>query len=143
MKIKDAIKNWFINWRNFSGTATRKEFWVGFIFSVLLFFVVFLFILAGLAGIAKNYIGEAYAMIGYLILTFGYGIYFVIQTISASVRRFDDAKVSKWWASLIGVAFVSNLLTHTIGPITIYPVIACCLTLIILWSMPSKLKEVA
>jgi uncharacterized membrane protein YhaH (DUF805 family) len=138
--MKSSIKKWFANWRNFRGTSTRKEYWVGLIFSFVFFFVLFLFILSAIAGdIVKLFeVDEKAVLISYLTITSTYLIYYLIQIVSATVRRLNDAGKNKWWASLVVIAVMFYFLNTLLGQVVIYPIVISIITLIFLCLLPSK-----
>ncbi|OCG41442.1 aminopeptidase [Gilliamella sp. Fer2-1] len=93
--------NWFIdcitkNYANFNGRARRKEYWMYFLFNLLL------------VGIALNLITVILGSISHSLLSvmtfvqFIVSIALVIPGLAVTVRRLHDIDKSGWWI-LIGV----------------------------------------
>ena len=83
--------NWYLEvlkkYAVFSGRARRKEFWMFFLFNLIITFVLgFIEVLVGGPGI-----------VGTL-----YGLALLIPSIAVSVRRLHDINHSGWWL-LIGL----------------------------------------
>mgnify|MGYP001376233442 FL=1 len=92
---------WFLkvvrdNYSNFSGRASRKEYWMFF-----LFYMIF----AIVAMVADNFLGTDFTVgEGYYAVSMGYGWIYVlfmlalfIPTIAVMVRRLHDVGKSGWW----------------------------------------------
>ncbi len=73
----DYIKKAFINYANFKGRASRKEFWYFALFNLL---VATFFILLNLP-----------------ILVFIYALITLVPSVSLAVRRLHDVNMSGWW----------------------------------------------
>jgi uncharacterized membrane protein YhaH (DUF805 family) len=89
MNFPDAIKAGFTNWIDFSGRATRSEYWYFTLFLVLTGMVT------GIVDIAVFKIALKSSSNGPItnlvsLLTF-------IPMLSLSVRRFHDIDKSGWW----------------------------------------------
>ena len=96
MSFFDAVASAFRKYFDFSGRASRSEFWWFFLFCILLYMLAF--------SLTINDIGqpdesnpEAFLS---KALTSWFGIAFIvtlIPSISVSVRRFHDVNMSGWW----------------------------------------------
>ncbi len=84
MEFPQAIESGFKNYFNFTGRASRSEFWYFQLFLVL-------------AGFALTII-DAFATGGMLLSLWNLGI--VIPSISICVRRFHDIGRTGWWILL-------------------------------------------
>ena len=91
MNFFDAIKICFVKYTDFSGRASRSEFWL---FTLFLFIVsiVLLFLDPMLAGEAFLEYDDIFAPLGtiFSIITF-------IPAISVTARRLHDVNRSGWW----------------------------------------------
>lgn len=111
MGFGQSIKHVFSNMTNFSGRASRSEFWWFYLFITII--GVILSIVFGAAGTDSG------SGIGVNILSFIIYVILVLASLSVSVRRLHDSNKSGWLVLL-------NLLC-CIGPII----------LIIFWIQPS------
>lgn len=80
MTFQDSIKVCFTKYAEFSGTASRSEYW---------WFILFLFI----AGIVLSAIGPVVSG----LFTLGT----LVPSISAATRRLHDTQRSGWWQLLV------------------------------------------
>ena len=111
MGFGESIKHVFSNMTNFSGRASRSEFWWFYLFTVIIGLVL---------SIIVNTTGSNSASdLGINIITFVVYVILILATLSVSVRRLHDSNKSGWLVLL-------NLLC-CIGPII----------LIIFWVQPS------
>jgi uncharacterized membrane protein YhaH (DUF805 family) len=109
MGFGESIKHVFSNMTNFSGRASRSEFWWFYLFIVIVAAV--LSIIASATGASSGSGGGVITFIIYVIV--------ILAILSVSVRRLHDSNKSGWLILL-------NLLP-CIGPII----------LIIFWVQPS------
>ena len=103
MSFFDAVASAFSKYFDFSGRASRSEFWWFFLFCILLYMLAF--------SLTINDIGqpdesnpEAFLS---KALTSWFGIAFIvtlIPSISVSVRRFHDINMSGWWYVALQIA---------------------------------------
>ncbi len=80
----DAIKTGFLQFGNFSGTATRFEYW---------WFFLFVLVVTAVAAIIHE---RAYQIVA---------VIFLLPLIAAGTRRLNDAGRSGWWQRLLLVPF--------------------------------------
>ena len=83
--------NWYLEvlkkYAVFSGRARRKEYWMFFLFNVIILFVL---------GFVEGFAGSA----GIVSMLYSLGV--LIPSIAVSVRRLHDTDRSGWWL-LIGL----------------------------------------
>jgi uncharacterized membrane protein YhaH (DUF805 family) len=111
MGFGESIKHVFSNMTNFSGRASRSEFWWFYLFIVIVGTI--LSIIASATG------ADSSSGFGVNVITFIIYVILVLATLSVSVRRLHDSNKSGWLVLL-------NLLC-CIGPII----------LIVFWVQPS------
>lgn len=80
----DVVKTCFIKYADFSGTATRFEYW---------WFFLFVLLLACLAFIINNKLYQVFHLI------------IVVPLLAAGTRRLNDAGESGWWQLMFLVPF--------------------------------------
>jgi len=93
-----------IDYANFDGRVTRKEYWMFSLFYWLILLVASF--LLGFAGALDGGDSSPFAMIGLVVL----GIYIlalIIPVLSVTVRRLHDAGLSGWWALLSFIPIVN------------------------------------
>jgi uncharacterized membrane protein YhaH (DUF805 family) len=98
MTFTDAIKTCFNKYADFSGRASRSEFWWFQLF-LFLAYIVF-FVLA--AAISEMFV----ALMG----IFALGAF--IPTLAANVRRLHDTDKSGWWLLISLVPFIGIILLY-------------------------------
>lgn len=77
----------FENYANFSGRARRKEFWMFFLFFMILSFVT---------GIVAAIFVPIMGLFALLIFGLWY-LALIIPTLAVTIRRFHDSGRSGWW----------------------------------------------
>lgn len=101
--------NWYIQvlkkYAVFSGRARRKEYWMFFLFNILIAFA--LGIVEGILGIASESDQSVLATI--------YQLAILIPSISVGVRRMHDTDHSGWWLLVPIVNFVFAVIEGTRG----------------------------
>jgi len=96
MGFVDAVKAFYKNYFDFSGRASRSEYWWAYLGVIILFFVL---------GLLGGLLGEA----GMIVLGLFY-LAIIIPSISIGVRRLHDLDKSGWWYLLCLVPIVSLIL---------------------------------
>lgn len=111
MSFFDAVASAFRKYFDFSGRASRSEFWWFFLFCILLYMFAF--------SLSINEIGQPDESNpeAYLSKAFSswFGIAFIftlIPSISVAVRRFHDLNMSGWW--YFGLQIVPSILAQYI-----------------------------
>ena len=103
MNMKEAVTSVLTNWKNFSGRASRSEFWYFMLASILLGLIVSLIELAtGLVSIEEsNATGPLSSILNLLL---------AIPSIAVTSRRLQDYGYAGWWQlsyiTLIGIFVV-------------------------------------
>lgn len=106
--------NAIANYVNFTGVATRSQFWW---FQLQNFIIVLILYLIATAAVASNNEG----FIGFMGLVFMvYYLFMILPSLSIGARRLRDAGYSPWLLLVILIPFVGGIV------------------LIVLWCMPSK-----
>ena len=103
MNFFDAVKICFVKYTNFSGRASRSEFWLFFLFT----FVVSLM----LGFLDPLIVGESFIDYDELFppLSTIFTIAIIIPSIAVNVRRLHDVNRSGWWL-LIELTVIGILL---------------------------------
>ena len=103
MNFFDAVKTCFVKYTNFSGRASRSEFWLFVLFT----FVVSLmlgFLDPLIAGVSFMDYDEVFAPLSTI-----FTIAIIIPSIAVNVRRLHDVDRSGWWL-LIELTVIGILL---------------------------------
>jgi uncharacterized membrane protein YhaH (DUF805 family) len=98
MTFTDAIKTCFNKYADFSGRATRSEYWWFQLFFILVYLAL---------GVLSGAISEMFAM---LAIVFALGVF--IPALAAGVRRLHDTDKSGWWLLLGFVPLIGLLLIY-------------------------------
>ena len=114
MTFWGAYKAFWKNYVNFSGRASRKEYWFVFLWNVIIGSVLGLGLgvsLVGMAASAFSYGNGVTASLVFSILFGGilgvYALVAFIPLLSLAVRRFHDVGLSGWW---YGGLYIANLM---------------------------------
>ncbi|MBD2815668.1 DUF805 domain-containing protein [Xenorhabdus sp. Flor] len=104
--------NWYFqvfkNYADFSGRARRKEYWMFYLFNIIIFSAICI-----LGAILSDTIGSIVMLI-YALVAF-------IPSLAVTVRRLHDTNRSGWWFLLVFVpiggivVFIFTLLEGTEG----------------------------
>ena len=89
----DVLKNHYCD---FNGRATRKQFWMYFLFLVIFWILL---------GIVMSFLSDQAASIVSVVV----GLALLLPNLGISVRRLHDIGRSGWWI-LIGIIPVINLI---------------------------------
>lgn len=98
MTFTESIKTCFNKYADFSGRATRSEYWWFVLFIILAYIVI-----AALASVIPDI-----ASIG--IILFGLGT--LIPQLAVGVRRLHDLDKSGWWMLISIIPIVSLVLLY-------------------------------
>lgn len=96
MTFSQSIKSVFSKYADFSGRATRSEFWYFYLFTFLVGMVYFFAVIttavtSGVNSAALTYIQAIYAI---------YALGIMIPSLALTVRRLHDTGHSGWWIFL-------------------------------------------
>ena len=104
MTFWGAYKSFWKNYFNFSGVATRKEYWFVVLWNVIIGGVLgFLLGISSVVTVASAFSYEGGLMTGSVVSIILGGILLIytlaslIPSISLCVRRFHDVGLSGWW----------------------------------------------
>jgi len=86
------------NYANFAGRARRKEYWMFFLFNIIICIV--LGIIDGVVGLNMGGVG---------ILGLVYSLAILVPSIAVGIRRLHDIDKSGWWVLIIFVPFIGAL----------------------------------
>lgn len=92
----DVLKN---NYFNFEGRATRKQYWLFFLFNFII--VMILGIFAGMDNFIGTLFGILYAL---------YSLAVILPNLSIGARRLHDRNLSGWWQLLVLLPLVGSLI---------------------------------
>ena len=104
MSFFDAVTSAFRKYFDFSGRASRSEFWWFFLFCVLLYMLTFSLSVDDFGPPVES---NAEALFLSQALTSWFGVAFIVTlvpSISISVRRFHDINMSGWWYVILQIA---------------------------------------
>ncbi|HNU66689.1 MAG: DUF805 domain-containing protein [Methylotenera sp.] len=105
MTFVDSVKTCLAKYADFSGRATRSEYW-WFYLAFILFYIAGLV----LAGILSS-ISETLGMIGFGIVALG-ALGFILPSLAAGVRRLHDVDKSGWFLLLGLIPIVGLVLLY-------------------------------
>lgn len=102
--MTQAVKLWLKNWKNFSGRASRSEYWWVYLLNVIVMFVVMLIAMAlvfiVVAATNGSDAGAGLAMLAAYGLVGLAGLAMFIPSLSLAIRRLHDINQSGWLALL-------------------------------------------
>ena len=91
----------FNNYADFSGRASRSEYWLFQLLNALVLFFALVFILVGIGGTATGDFERAAGSSGAFLFGAGLLVFWLlisfVPNIAVGVRRFHDHNVSGWW----------------------------------------------
>ena len=148
MTFWGAYKSFWKNYFNFSGVATRKEYWFVVLWNVIIGGVLgFLLGISSVVTVASAFSYEGGLMTGSVVSIILGGILLVytlaslIPSISLCVRRFHDVGLSGWWyvglylASLVIGGWLSSWFWSLVS-------VVINITIIVIFALPTDhLKE--
>ena len=96
MTFSQSIKSVFSKYADFSGRATRSEYWYFYLFNFLVVMVYFFAVIttavtSGIDSSALSYLQAIYAI---------YALGVMIPSLAVTVRRLHDTGHSGWWIFL-------------------------------------------
>lgn len=102
MGFQDAVKAFYKNYVNFSGRASRSEYWWPQLFIIILYLIM----VAGASLLGETIGGILGLIIGLIVLAS------LIPSISVTVRRLHDNDKSGWFILLGLIPFVGFYLLY-------------------------------
>ncbi len=103
--IFSALVKMWINTFNYTGTASRSEYWIPVIFQILIGFISF-----GLVFISFCISDMAFLPRGISIILSIYLFLSIVPWISLTVRRLRDSGKSAWWIVLVFVVGIGIII---------------------------------
>jgi uncharacterized membrane protein YhaH (DUF805 family) len=111
--MPQAVKLWLKNWKNFSGRASRSEFWWTYL-AILIAetAVAVVFAIIGLIFFAATNASDISAVVVFLLMgVIGLGaLAAVVPTVAMAVRRLHDTNQSGWMALLTFIPYVGGII---------------------------------
>lgn len=91
----------FNNFADFSGRASRSEYWLFFLLNMIVFGMAAAFMLSGIASLSdvedlRRHIHNTSFAIG-LFVAVVWLVFAIIPSIAVTVRRLHDRNMSGWW----------------------------------------------
>ncbi len=112
--MAQAVRLWLKNWRNFSGRASRSEYWWVVLASAILSVVVsMLFVAAVIAAAAVGNASDPTMSVLVLLLTGIMGIVglaTIVPSLSLGIRRLHDVNQSGWLYLLSFVPYIGGII---------------------------------
>lgn len=96
MTFSQSIKSVFSKYFDFSGRATRSEYWYFYLFNFLVVMVYYIALFATLISGGSDSAGSAFLAVVFLI----YSLAIIIPSLAVTVRRLHDTGHSGWWIFL-------------------------------------------
>jgi uncharacterized membrane protein YhaH (DUF805 family) len=112
MNFPDAVKSGFRNWNNFSGRASRSEYWW---FTIFYFFVEFSLFIPILVRDSTSKTNPLFSLMWLLIGIPILSIVLMVPVISAQVRRYHDVNLA-WQSCFTSKRTIALYQRGTIGP---------------------------
>ena len=116
MNFKNTIKTCLKDkYANFSGRASRSEFWFFYLFIIIVYAILFLFIIVSFKFLW---------VLGIFVL----GI--IIPTLAVTFRRLHDVNKSGWFVFLpFPFEFIERMLERSSGDITVFSLVFTVISL--------------
>ena len=112
MSFVQSVKRCFINYKNFSGRASRSDYWFFYLFDIIIFNLIS--IIQG----SLNQVDSVFSALDIIIMIFGIGL--GITYLAVSVRRLHDVNRSGWWLliafTVIGILWLLYWFTKSGDP---------------------------
>jgi uncharacterized membrane protein YhaH (DUF805 family) len=114
--MPQAVKLWLKNWKNFSGRASRSEYWwvalaLGIVEAVLMVIMVAFVIVAAAVDNGSgsgNPFGVVFLLVWGLMALFGLAT--VVTSIALGVRRLHDTNQSGWLHLVTFIPYVGSII---------------------------------
>ena len=114
--MPQAVKLWLKNWKNFSGRASRSEYWwvalaLGIVEAVLMVIMVAFVIVAAAVDNGSgsgNPFGVVFLLVWGLMALFG--LVTVVPSIALGVRRLHDTNQSGWLHLVTFIPYVGSII---------------------------------
>lgn len=105
MTFSQSIKSVFSKYADFSGRATRSEYWYFYLFNFLVGMVYYIALFAMLGSGSRDS-----SAVGYLsVMIIIYALVMTIPSLAVSVRRLHDTGHSGWWIFLNLIPVIGSI----------------------------------
>ena len=109
-----AVKLWLKNWKNFSGRASRSEYWWVALASVIVMAVLGTILMVAFVAVAAATNGSDAAMGVLLVAVWGVmaivGLATIVPSMSLGIRRLHDTNQSGWLYLVSFVPYVGSII---------------------------------
>ena len=106
MTFSQSIKSVFSKYFDFSGRATRSEYWYFYLFNFLVFMVYYIALFAMLGSGSRDS-----SAVGYLsVMIIIYALVMTIPSLAVTVRRLHDTGHSGWWIFLNLIPVIGSII---------------------------------
>ena len=105
MTFSQSIESVFSKYADFSGRATRSEYWYFYLFNFLVFMVYYIALFAMLESGSRDS-----SAVGYLsVMIIIYALVMTIPSLAVTVRRLHDTGHSGWWIFLNLIPVIGSI----------------------------------
>ena len=105
MTFSQSIKSVFSKYADFSGRATRSEYWYFYLFNFLVGMVYYIALFAMLGSGSRDS-----SAVGYLsVMIIIYALVMTIPSLAVTVRRLHDTGHSGWWIFLNLIPVIGSI----------------------------------
>ena len=105
MTFSQSIKSVFSKYADFSGRATRSEYWYFYLFNFLMVMVYYIALFAMLVSGSRDS-----SAVGYLsVMIIIYALVMTIPSLAVTVRRLHDTGHSGWWIFLNLIPVIGSI----------------------------------
>lgn len=112
--MPQAVALWLKNWKNFTGRASRSEYWWVVLFQAMVGFVIMalLIILLIAIGVMTDGSNVGMGLAAVLVTSLGaiFGIATIVPTLAVTARRLHDTNQSGWMYLLSFIPYVGSFI---------------------------------
>ena len=105
MTFSQSIKSVFSKYADFSGRATRSEYWYFYLFNSLVGMVYYIAFFAMLGSGSRDSSAAGYLSVMIII----YALVMTIPSLAVTVRRLHDTGHSGWWIFLNLIPVIGSI----------------------------------
>lgn len=105
MTFSQSIKSVFSKYADFSGRATRSEYWYFYLFTFLVVMVYYIALFAMLVSGSRDSSAAGYLSVMIII----YALVMTIPSLAVTVRRLHDTGHSGWWIFLNLIPVIGSI----------------------------------
>lgn len=105
MTFSQSIKSVFSKYADFSGRATRSEYWYFYLFNFLVGMVYYIALFAMLGSGSRDSSAAGYLSVMIII----YALVMTIPSLAVTVRRLHDTGHSGWWIFLNLIPVIGSI----------------------------------